>query len=181
MNAQIELANTIEHDVENKYLLLTPGPLSTSKSVRRVMQRDWCTWDKEYNALVQEIRSRLVALATAKPEQYSAVLMQGSGSFSVEAVLGSAIPKDGKILIINNGAYGARMVQMARCLKIDVVELRYPEMQIPQLADIEKALEDDNITHVSCVHCETTTGLLNPIQAIDVLLKPKTKCGLSMR
>jgi len=169
MNAQIE------HDVENKYLLLTPGPLSTSKSVRRVMQRDWCTWDKEYNALVQEIRSRLVALATAKPEQYSAVLMQGSGSFSVEAVLGSAIPKDGKILIINNGAYGARMVQMARCLKIDVVELRYPEMQIPQLADIEKALEDDNITHVSCVHCETTTGLLNPIQAIGRIVKAKNK------
>jgi len=175
MNAQIELANTIENDVENKYLLLTPGPLSTSKSVRRVMQRDWCTWDKEYNALVQEIRSRLVALATAKPEQYSAVLMQGSGSFSVEAVLGSAIPKDGKILIINNGAYGARMVQMARCLKIDVVELRYPEMQIPQLADIEKALEDDSITHVSCVHCETTTGLLNPIQAIGRIVKAKNK------
>jgi len=175
MNAQIELANTIENDVENKYLLLTPGPLSTSKSVRRVMQRDWCTWDKEYNALVQEIRSRLVALATAKPEQYSAVLMQGSGSFSVEAVLGSAIPKDGKILIINNGAYGARMVQMARGLKIDVVELRYPEMQIPQLADIEKALEDDNITHVSCVHCETTTGLLNPIQAIGRIVKAKNK------
>jgi len=175
MNAQIELANTIENDVEYKYLLLTPGPLSTSKSVRRVMQRDWCTWDKEYNALVQEIRSRLVALATAKPEQYSAVLMQGSGSFSVEAVLGSAIPKDGKILIINNGAYGARMVQMARGLKIDVVELRYPEMQIPQLADIEKALEDDNITHVSCVHCETTTGLLNPIQAIGRIVKAKNK------
>lgn len=175
MNAQIELANTIEHDVENKYLLLTPGPLSTSKRVRRVMQRDWCTWDKEYNALVQEIRSRLVALATAKPEQYSAVLMQGSGSFSVEAVLGSAIPKDGKILIINNGAYGARMVQMARCLKIHVVELRYPEMQVPQLADIEKALEDDSITHVSCVHCETTTGLLNPIQAIGRIVKAKNK------
>ncbi|WP_333665797.1 2-aminoethylphosphonate--pyruvate transaminase [Acinetobacter guillouiae] len=175
MNAQIELANTIEHDVENKYLLLTPGPLSTSKSVRRVMQRDWCTWDKEYNALVQEIRSRLVALATTKLEQYSAVLMQGSGSFSVEAVLGSAIPKDGKILIINNGAYGARMVQMARCLKIDVVELCYPEMQIPQLADIEKALEDDSITHVSCVHCETTTGLLNPIQAIGRIVKAKNK------
>ncbi|AYO53576.1 2-aminoethylphosphonate--pyruvate transaminase [Acinetobacter wuhouensis] len=179
MNAKIELENEIANqatqELENKYLLLTPGPLSTSTTVRRVMQRDWCTWDKEYNALVQDIRSRLVAMATAQPEQYSAVLMQGSGSFSVESVLGSAIPKDGKILIINNGAYGARMVQMARCLNIDVVELRYPEMQTPQLADIEKALEDESISHVSCVHCETTTGLLNPIQEIGRMVKAKNK------
>ena len=179
MNAQIEVTNKIEREIEsnieNKYLLLTPGPLSTSTTVRRVMQRDWCTWDKEYNALVQDIRSRLLALATKQPEQYSAVLMQGSGSFSVEAVLGSAIPQNGKILIINNGAYGARMVQMARCLNIDVVELHYPETQIPTLADIEKALEDDSITHVSCVHCETTTGLLNPIQEIGRIVKAKNK------
>ncbi|AXQ21567.1 2-aminoethylphosphonate--pyruvate transaminase [Acinetobacter wuhouensis] len=179
MNAKIELeneiANQMNNELENKYLLLTPGPLSTSTTVRSVMQRDWCTWDKEYNALVQDIRSRLVAMATAQPEQYSAVLMQGSGSFSVESVLGSAIPKDGKILIINNGAYGARMVQMARCLNIDVVELRYPEMQIPQLADIEKALKDESISHVSCVHCETTTGLLNPIQEIGCIVKAKNK------
>lgn len=167
MNAHIEL--------ENKYLLLTPGPLSTSAGVRRVMQRDWCTCDKEYNGLVQDIRHRLVALATQHTEKYSAVLMQGSGSFSVEAVLGSAIPHNGKILIINNGAYGARMVQMARCLKIDVVELAYAETHIPNLADIEKALEDDSITHVSCVHCETTTGLLNPIQEIGKIVKAKNK------
>ena len=167
MNAHIEL--------ENKYLLLTPGPLSTSAGVRRAMQRDWCTWDKEYNALVQEIRSRLVALATTQTELYSAVLLQGSGSFAVESVLGSAIPKDGKILIINNGAYGARMVQMARCLNIDVVELNYPEMQIPNLEEIEQALSDERITHVSCVHCETTTGLLNPIQDIGRVVKAAGK------
>lgn len=167
MNAHIEL--------ENKYLLLTPGPLSTSAGVRRAMQRDWCTWDKEYNALVQEIRSRLVALATTQTELYSAVLLQGSGSFAVESVLGSAIPKDGKILIINNGAYGARMVQMAHCLNIDVVELNYPEMQIPNLEEIEQALSDERITHVSCVHCETTTGVLNPIQDIGRVVKAAGK------
>lgn len=167
MNAHVEL--------ENKYLLLTPGPLSTSPAVRRVMQRDWCTWDKEYNGLVQDIRQRLVALATSETELYSAVLMQGSGSFSVEAVLGSALPKNGKILIINNGAYGARMVQMARCLNIEVVELAYPETQIPDLSDIETALSDSSITHVSCVHCETTTGLLNPIEEIGRLVKAAGK------
>ncbi|TSH78405.1 2-aminoethylphosphonate--pyruvate transaminase [Acinetobacter sp. RF15A] len=167
MNAHVEL--------ENEYLLLTPGPLSTSPAVRRVMQRDWCTWDKEYNGLVQDIRQRLVALATSETELYSAVLMQGSGSFSVEAVLGSALPKNGKILIINNGAYGARMVQMARCLNIEVVELAYPETQIPDLSDIERALSDSSITHVSCVHCETTTGLLNPIEEIGRLVKAAGK------
>ncbi|MEG2357404.1 2-aminoethylphosphonate--pyruvate transaminase [Acinetobacter sp.] len=167
MNAHIEL--------ENKYLLLTPGPLSTSAGVRRVMQRDWCTWDKEYNGLVQDIRCRLTALATAQPEKYSAVLMQGSGSFSVEAVLGSAIPKSGKILIINNGAYGARMVQMARCLNIAAVELAYAETQAPDLQEIAAALADDSITHVSCVHCETTTGLLNPVQEIGRLVKAAGK------
>lgn len=94
MNAKIEL--------DNPYLLLTPGPLSTSKGVRQAMQRDWCTWDQEYNQLVQDIRQRLVALATTQVDDYSAVLMQGSGSFSVEAVLGTCVPEAGKILINPN-------------------------------------------------------------------------------
>ena len=162
-------------ELNNNYLLLTPGPLSTSAGVRRAMQKDWCTWDKEYNQLVQEIRQRLVGLATVQKELYSAVLMQGSGSFAVESVLGSVIPSDGKILIINNGAYGARMVQMARCLKIDVVELRCPETEIPSIQDIEQALEDAALTHVACVHCETTTGLLNPIAEIGQRVKAAGK------
>lgn len=161
--------------LKNNYLLLTPGPLSTSEGVRQAMQRDWCTWDQEYHALVQEIRQRLVALATQQREQYTAVLMQGSGSFSVESVLGSVIPAQGKILIINNGAYAARMVQMARCLNIAVVELAYPETQIPVLADIATALQDESISHVACVHCETTTGLLNPIAEIGALVKAANK------
>ncbi|WP_353173540.1 2-aminoethylphosphonate--pyruvate transaminase [Acinetobacter rudis] len=173
MNAQIEIETELE--LENRYLLLTPGPLSTSQGVRRAMLRDWCTWDNEYNSLVQDIRQRLVALATKQTEIYSAVLMQGSGSFSVEAVLGSALAKNGKILIINNGAYGARMVQMARCLNIDTVELSYAETQQPDLNDIEQALTDPSITHVACVHCETTTGLLNPIAEIGTLVKAANK------
>ena len=173
MNAKIEIETELE--LENRYLLLTPGPLSTSQGVRRAMLRDWCTWDNEYNSLVQDIRQRLVALATKQTEIYSAVLMQGSGSFSVEAVLGSALAKNGKILIINNGAYGARMVQMARCLNIDTVELSYAETQQPDLNDIEQALTDPSITHVACVHCETTTGLLNPIAEIGTLVKAANK------
>lgn len=174
MNIQASLASPLQQmndDLENRYLLLTPGPLSTSNSVRRAMQRDWCTWDQEYNQLVQDIRQRLVHMATRQVERYTTVLMQGSGSFAVESVLGSVIPENGKILIINNGAYGARMVQMARCLKIDVVELAYPETEIPDLAEIEEKLKDQEISHVACVHCETTTGLLNPIKEIGQLVK----------
>lgn len=167
MNAQFE--------VDNPYLLLTPGPLSTSVGVRRAMQRDWCTWDQEYNLLVQEIRERLVKLATTKTDDYTAVLMQGSGSFSVEAVLGTCVPEHGKILIINNGAYGERMVQMAKRLKLNVVELVYAETDIPDLNDIATMLCDAQITHVACVHCETTTGMLNPIQEIGKLVKAKDK------
>ncbi len=175
MNIQANLNTNPNTDLENQYLLLTPGPLSTTNTVRQAMQRDWCTWDKEYNQLVQDIRQKLVEIATQQHELYSAVLMQGSGSFAVESVLGSVIPKDGKILIINNGAYGARMVQMARCLNIDVVELQFAETETPDLTEIEKALEDQSITHVSCVHCETTTGILNPIQEIGRLVKAQNK------
>lgn len=171
MNMQPQL----DMDLENKYLLLTPGPLSTSATVRGAMQKDWCTWDQEYNSLVQDIRSRLVNLATSQPEKYTAVLMQGSGSFAVESVLGSAIPRDGKILIINNGAYGARMVQMARCLNIEVIELNYLETQTPDLQEVERVLKDKTISHVACVHCETTTGILNPIQEIGRLVKAAGK------
>ena len=116
-----------------------------------------------------------VNLSTKNTELYTAVLMQGSGSFAVESVLGSVIPRDGKILIINNGAYGARMVQMAKCLNIEVVELNYAETQSPSLKEIEQVLQDQKITHVACVHCETTTGILNPITQIGQLVKSSGK------
>ena len=85
--------NTIDQTLipDNPYLLLTPGPLSTSKRVRAALLKDWCTWDKEYNDVVQEIRSRLVALAS-KSGAYTAVLMQGSGTFSVESAVTTCTP-----------------------------------------------------------------------------------------
>ena len=95
--------------MRNEYLLLTPGPLSTSETVRQAMLKDWCTWDDEYNKdVVEVIRSKLVTLAT-KQMGYTSVLMQGSGTASVEATIGSVISKSGKLLVVDNGAYGARM------------------------------------------------------------------------
>src|SRR5262249_36511500 len=115
-------------DDENPYLLLTPGPLTTSPTVRRAMLRDSCTWDADYNGLVNEVRRRLVRLATAR-DGYTAVLMQGSGTFAVEAALGSVIPPAGRVLIVSNGAYARRMVQIADRLRIAREVIDLPETE----------------------------------------------------
>ncbi|QHT58551.1 2-aminoethylphosphonate--pyruvate transaminase [Paenibacillus lycopersici] len=162
----------IEQFENNPYLLLTPGPLSTSKRVKAAMLKDWCTWDNEYNELVQEIRSRLVALATKRTGRYTTVLMQGSGSFAVEAVIGTVIPKNGKLLVIANGAYGQRIARMAEVLNIDAAVLTFAEDAAIDLSRVEAALEQDPaITHAAVVHCETTSGMLNPIADIGRIAK----------
>lgn len=152
------------------YLLLTPGPLTTTSSVRSAMGVDYSTWDVDYNQRVMEIRERLVQLATNAPG-YTAVLMQGSGTFAVEATIGSVIPPDGKLLVISNGAYGNRISQIARCLKIPLHELSYSETELPDLDQIREELaSDDAITHVAMVHCETTTGMLNPAAEVGKIV-----------
>jgi 2-aminoethylphosphonate-pyruvate transaminase len=158
-------------DDDIPYLLLTPGPLTTSKTVKQVMLADYCTWDDEYNRIVTDIRRQLVELAAPEgADLYTAVLMQGSGSFSVEATIGSTIPPDGKLLIAANGAYGERIVQMAERLAIDHVVVRQPEVEPIDLARVAEILTaDSHITHIAMVHCETTTGLLNPAEAMGKL------------
>ncbi|MFM4976854.1 2-aminoethylphosphonate--pyruvate transaminase [Aeromonas rivipollensis] len=155
------------------YLLLTPGPLSTTATVRAAMLQDSCTWDADYNlGVVEPIRRELVRLATG-PEyesDYSAVLLQGSGSYVVESVLGSAIGADECLLIINNGAYGARMGEMARCLGLRYQELDCGETTRPEPAAIDAMLvRHPEITHLAMVHCETTTGMLNPLEEVAEL------------
>ncbi|WP_227096423.1 2-aminoethylphosphonate--pyruvate transaminase [Aeromonas veronii] len=155
------------------YLLLTPGPLSTTATVRAAMLQDSCTWDADYNlGVVEPIRRELVRLATGPEYQsdYSAVLLQGSGSYVVESVLGSAIGVDECLLVINNGAYGARMGEMARCLGLRHHELDCGETTRPEPAAIEAMLaRHPEITHLAMVHCETTTGMLNPLDEVAEL------------
>jgi 2-aminoethylphosphonate-pyruvate transaminase len=161
---------------DNPYLLLTPGPLSTSKTVKSAMFRDWCTWDADYNAIVEEIRQRLVALATPAPG-YTAVLMQGSGTFCVEATLTTALPDRGKLLVLANGAYGRRIAEIARRCGIAHVLLEEDELGAPDLARLEAALGSERaITHVAVVHCETGTGMLNPLAAIAGIVKAHGRC-----
>ena len=158
---------------ENPYLLLTPGPLSTTPSVKRVMMRDWCTWDDDYNVgIVQVIRKKLVELATGTPDGYTSVLMQGSGTFSVESVIGSVIPEEGKLLVLANGAYGQRLAKIAARLKIALEIQDSGETRPPDPALLEQTLaEDKSITHVALVHGETTTGMLNPLKEIAATVK----------
>ncbi len=157
---------------DNPYLLLTPGPLSTTKSVKRVMLRDWCTWDEDYNRIVTDIRRRLVALAAGDDDGFSAVLMQGSGTFSVEAAVTTAVPEDGKLLVLANGAYGRRIAQIARCARIPATVHYAGELAPPDLERLDQALAaEPGITHVAVVHCETTTGMLNPVAEIGRIVK----------
>ena len=164
-------------DDDIPYLLLTPGPLTTSRTVKSVMMRDFCTWDDDYNSIVQEIRAELVRLAgdasDGSPDDgLTAVLMQGSGTFSVEATIGTAVPRDGKLLVIDNGAYGARMAQIAGRLGIAHGVIAQAETEAADLRRIEAALDGDPaITHVAMVHCETTTGMVNPAAEAGALAR----------
>ena len=159
---------------DNPYLLLTPGPLSTTKTVKAVMLRDWCTWDDDYHDVVQGIRAKLVSLASWR-EGYTAVLMQGSGTFAVESCIGTALPAAGKLLVLANGAYGDRIGRIAEYLRIPVAVNHSGEVGPPDLTALAKTLEEDSqITHVAVVHCETTTGMLNPVREIGRVVK---SCG----
>lgn len=161
---------------DNEYILLTPGPLSTSKRVREALLRDWCTWDNEYNSMVQDIRSKLLVHGKCSSEKYTTVLMQGSGSFSVESVIGSIVSENDKLLVLVNGAYGKRIGEIASVLKIKNKVVVYPEKDTLNSEDVESILnEDKEITHVAFVHCETTTGILNPMEDLCNVIKKHSK------
>ncbi len=155
------------------YLLLTPGPLTTTDTVKEAMMSDWCTWDEDYNVgMVERIRQQLVELAASRPDEYTAVLMQGSGTFCVEATLGSAVKPTDRLLVAANGAYGKRMGLIAEYYRLDCHVMGFEETEAVDPARIDAYLgEHEDVTHVSVVHCETTTGVLNPLREIAEVVK----------
>ena len=155
------------------YLLLTPGPLTTSESVKTAMMTDWCTWDEDYNVhIVEEIRKGLVQLATRKTDEYTSILMQGSGTYCVEATLGSVITPKHKLLILSNGAYGERMGNIAEYHGMNYDMLAFDETEQVSVEYVDDYLAHNaEITHVAVVHCETTTGILNPLKEIAHMVK----------
>lgn len=146
--------------------LLTPGPLTTSRSVKEAMLHDWGSRDRDFIAINSRVRHRLVALAGGEGT-HVCVPLQGSGTFVVEAAVGTLLPRDGKALILVNGAYGQRMIRIC-----DYYQRRYTVLETPEdVANdpqaLDRALADDSeISHVFVVHCETTSGILNPVAAI---------------
>jgi len=159
--------------VKKDKLLFTPGPLTTSPTVKQAMLHDAGSWHYEFNALVRQAREEILSLAGVTREKgYEAILMQGSGTYGVESVLSSAIPQNGKILVLANGAYGERMLQIAKTLKLDNAVLRSSEDARPNLDELRRILdEDSNITHVGMIHCETTTGILNSVDEVAQIVK----------
>ena len=146
--------------------LLTPGPLTTSRTVKEAMLRDWGSRDAEFIKLNARVRERLVELAGGHGT-HVCVPLQGSGTFIVEAMLGTLVPPSGKVAILVNGAYGKRMVRICEYLRRACVVLETAEDTPVSAATLDASLEaDPAITHVVVVQCETTSGVLNPVEEI---------------
>ncbi|MCD1024897.1 2-aminoethylphosphonate--pyruvate transaminase [Enterococcus sp. SMC-9] len=155
-----------------EYKLLTPGPLTTTATVKEAMLVDHCTWDDDYKIITQHIRQQLLALAHVSETEYTTILMQGSGSFAVEAVLSSIVGEKDKILICGNGAYGARMQQTAARYGLNHLYYEVAETKIPDATEIATILAADSaINFVAMVHSETTSGIVNDIESVAKVVK----------
>ena len=153
-----------------KYLL-TPGPLTTSLATKQAMLRDWGSRDAEFIAITRHIQLRLLAIAEVE-DSHVTVPVQGSGTFGVEATLGTLIAPGQRTLVLENGAYGKRIVTILERIGREVSVLQWPEDQQVDAAALDKALGDDpGINHVVVVHCETTTGILNDMVAVGRVTK----------
>jgi 2-aminoethylphosphonate-pyruvate transaminase len=146
--------------------LLTPGPLTISLRTRQAMLRDWGSWDADFNSITGRIRERLLAIV-AGGGTHECVPLQGSGTFAVEAAIGTLVPRTGHVLVPQNGAYCQRIVRICRVLGRQVTAIDYAENAAVSAADVDRALAADaSITHVALVHCETSAGILNPLDEI---------------
>ena len=144
-------------------LLLTPGPLTTATATRQAMLRDYGSRDDAFTQITAEVRRRLVTIAGGGPA-HTAIPLQGSGTFCVEAMLGTFVPPDGRVLVLVNGAYGRRIAALCERIGRSVAVLTQPEHEATDVDALAAALASDPaITHVAVVQCETTTGMLNPL------------------
>lgn len=156
-------------------LLLTPGPLTTSRSVKDVMVHDWGSRDATFVEINQSVLAKLVGLINGGAD-FVTVPMQGSGTFAVEAMLTTLVPRNGKVLVLINGAYGQRAKKICDIAGRATAVYETPEDTPPDLAAVDAALKaDPAITHVFAVHCETTSGILNPISEIAEVVQRHSK------
>ncbi|MCV6589265.1 MAG: 2-aminoethylphosphonate--pyruvate transaminase [Marinobacterium sp.] len=151
--------------------LLTPGPITTTLTTKQAMLHDWGSWDGDFNAITAEVRQRLLALANAE-QSHVCVPVQGSGSFAVEATLGTIVPRDGKVLVLMNGAYGQRMSKTLSYMGRDHVVIDKGDYAPPTPEEVAEVLASDPaITDVALVYCETSSGILNPVAEIATVVE----------
>ena len=147
-------------------ILLTPGPLTTSLGTKAAMLRDWGSWDAAFNAVTARVREKLSDVIHAR-ETHVCVPMQGSGTFSVEAAVNTLVPRDGHLLVLVNGAYGRRMAKLTEMMGRRTSTFETEEDKPATAADVERLLSrDPSITDIGLIHCETSTGILNPLPEI---------------
>ncbi|MBS0321118.1 MAG: 2-aminoethylphosphonate--pyruvate transaminase [Proteobacteria bacterium] len=151
-------------------ILLTPGPLTTSLATKAAMLRDWGSWDAAFNAVTASMRGKLGQIVNAG-DTHVCVPLQGSGTFAVEAAVNTLVPRDGHLLVLVNGAYGKRMARLAQMMGVRTSVFETAEDAPTTPADVERLLTADaSITHVGLIHCETSTGIENPLAAIAAVI-----------
>ena len=151
-------------------ILLTPGPLTTSLATRTAMLRDWGSWDVSFNKVTASVRAKLGAIVNAR-DTHVCVPLQGSGTFSVEAAVNTLVPRNGHLLVLINGAYGKRLAKLAQMMGRKVMQFETAEDVPTTAADVDRLLTGDpSITHVGLIHCETSTGIENPLAAIAAVV-----------
>ncbi|MCX2686733.1 2-aminoethylphosphonate--pyruvate transaminase [Pseudomonas sp. DCB_AW] len=157
--------------MSNAPILLTPGPLTTSLRTRQAMLVDWGSWDNAFNQLTASVCEQLLAIIDGSVSHHC-VPLQGSGTFAVEAAIGTLIPRNGKVLVLINGAYGQRLAKICKVLGRTYSTFETAEDQPTTAADVDRLLAaDPAITHVALIHCETSTGILNPLAEIAQVIK----------
>ena len=161
---------------EDMPFLLTPGPLTTSRTVKATMLADWGSRDIEFRKVVADIRKGLLGLAGCDAS-YECVIMQGSGTFAIEAALGCFCPAaETKTLVVANGAYGDRAAKILERIGRPLVKIDKGDSAAPTVDEVEARLEEDPaISHVWVIHCETTSGIVNPIQDMARAVKARGK------
>lgn len=161
---------------EDMPYLLTPGPLTTSRTVKLAMLADWGSRDVEFRQVVASIRKDLLKLANCGPE-YECVIMQGSGTFAIEAALGSFCPvAKTKTLVVANGAYGDRAAKILERMGRPHLKIDNGDSAAPKVEDLAIILDaDPTISHVWIIHCETTSGIVNPIHDIAKVVKQRKR------
>jgi 2-aminoethylphosphonate-pyruvate transaminase len=147
-------------------ILLTPGPLTTTLRTKLAMLRDWGSWDGDFIAVTARVRASLLKIIHGE-DTHVVVPLQGSGTFSVEAAVATLVPRDGHVLVLDNGAYCKRAARLATLMGRTCTVMGFDESaQVSAAALEEKLRADKTVTHVVMIHCETGAGVWNPLQEV---------------